>query len=138
MSSIIEQLKTNTEVFGLMSEEMQDKTREIGSNNFRAYFDGKWGEKLIDKHGFCSYVAYRLCAEYEEKPPAIVEYKIELRDGHLHFKHRGVDYCLSCAYNIDGFIGFKFDDNQTGTIPIAYDDNHKIHHATHVLFSQAK
>ena len=67
--SIIKQLKENKIAFGLMTQEMQDKAREIGVDNFeRMWFGGfTWRES----DGFDPDYTYRLKPDYTEEPEEI-------------------------------------------------------------------
>jgi hypothetical protein len=72
---LIEALKKNTSVFGLMSPEMQEAAKTIGVDNFDVYCKGTGGEYSFkgaskEKYkGFSEYsaLAYRLRADYRSK-----------------------------------------------------------------------
>ncbi len=71
--NIIEQLKANEKPFGLMSEGMQAKAREIGQPEFEMYMkDNTWMRCGVCNNFHCKKVTdqtYRLRDGYAEKPP---------------------------------------------------------------------
>lgn len=79
MSNIIKQLKENKQVFGLMSEEMQAKTLEIGFlGQFRRFNGhGFGGIIILPGYNYDPDAAYQLRRDYEEVPE-IVEMEREL------------------------------------------------------------
>ena len=153
--NIIEQLKQNERPFGRMSEEMQEKAREVRIVNFVVFNDLCSFTGHIHAR-FYNNQTYRLHPDYEDEPE-IVECEITEADGHLHFKYTtddGMRHAIHQACDHRDFIGFKFED-ETQTVscmPILYqmpgqtypfygiksDDLGKaeVLHATHVLFRQ--
>ena len=160
MKNLIEQLKDNEKPFGLMSEEMQEKAREIGQPEFEMYMkDDTWircggcnnfhSKKVTDQ-------TYRLRPDYAEKPE-IVECEIFGKQGHLHFipppqAENTVRHSLHQACDHPDFIGFKFEDGGICIMPIKYGKlssmqalgytaeelAEQVLHATHVLFRKTK
>ncbi len=67
--SIIEQLQKNERPFGLMSEEMQEKAREIGKHGWERFFargNGTWGEVDLTNRVFLHDTTYRLRSDYTD------------------------------------------------------------------------
>ncbi len=159
MNNLIQQLKDNEKPFGLMSEEMQEKARDIPKEYFDVYeanfSDAVWTRCAKGSGKHCIYQAYRLRADYENEPE-IVECEIKPNsDGELRYNYRG-DSDIWCpfedAFADPDFIGFKFggikqiinkevgySHNDIDILPfVNYDDlksgRYKVLHATHVLF----
>ena len=108
---IIQQLKVNCRPFGLMSEEMQEKAKEIGEEVFNWWVAGDW--TICPVAQFRSEATYRLCADYEEEPE-IVECEIYLNPPNKEYciydkggNHSAQNLCN--AINDPDFIGFKKD-----------------------------
>ncbi len=69
MNNVIKQLKKNEKPFGLMSEEMQEKAREIGKIPFEYYASPiSWLNANPSNPDFCSTNTYRLRPDCAEKP----------------------------------------------------------------------
>ncbi len=87
MENLIQQLKDNERPFGLMSEEMQEKAKEIECYNFLVYWENgktiRWfpTDQYLSK-GFMRDKAYRLRADYEDEPEKI-EVRIIRGDGYI-------------------------------------------------------
>ena len=157
MTDIIQQLKAYDKPFGLMSEEMKQKAREINAG-FELYKGKQKWEACGIACDFSDDAIYRLRPGYEEKPE-IVECEIyEGYIGHLTYS-RGDTFIactITCASRDPDFIGFKFGDlkqvinkavgyshNDVDIQPfVQYDDlksgKYKVLHATHVLFRGQK
>ena len=158
--SIIDQLKANEKPFGLMSEEMQEKAREIGIRNFSLFGENcdcgfSWLAWCAEEESaFSEPHTYRLVPDYAEEPE-IVECEItEQRNGTLGYdRSDGITSCsLGSATSYPDFIGFKFEDNvisgysiryrhPSGTfvnISLANIGDYEVLHATHVLFRRQK
>ena len=127
MNNLIEQLKNNKYPFGLMSEEMQEKARQIGQNRFWKYLMSEDGEQcgfMDAKSDFDEYksLVYRLRPDYKDEP--------EIREMEISGNNSN---CL-CMYNDEGqnfgsiakvheradFIGFKFADGTVMGSPVKY------------------
>jgi len=74
MENLIQQLKDNEKPFGLMSEEMQEKAKEMPWKHFQVWgyvgSEDKWIMPGSDT--FRSHFTYRLRPDYEDEPPAEV------------------------------------------------------------------
>ena len=160
--TIIDQLKTNEKPFGLMSEEMQEKAREIGWASFWVYTEfgqmkmelppvwGKHPKRFEWDH------AFRLRPDYEDEPEIveceIVEY--EILDGEHGRMAKTGDGLIPIheAFSQPDCIGFKFEDGMVAPVSIYYRDagggayckaatgleELTVLHATHVLFRRRK
>jgi len=159
MDNVIQQLKKNEKPFGLMSEEMQVKAREIGQPEFEMYMkDDTWmtcghcnnfgSKKVTDQ-------TYHLRPDYEEEPE-IVECEIFEDSNCLGFDGcKGIQGTeIANAVNHPDNIGFKFEDGtwyDHPIKPVSKGSSAPIHnidtddiisgraevlHATHVLFRQ--
>ena len=137
MDNIIQQLKKNKIVFGLMSEEMQEKARDIGITGNFYLFQHLCGTEKIWKFIrydescnstndlFVSGTTYRLRPDYKDEPE-IVEYKITIGGctawmGKLVYTDERVleqGICEACAD--PDFIGFKFESGQVELTPIVF------------------
>ena len=107
MSDLIQQLKDNEKPFGLMSEDMQEKAREIGKGFFGWWVAGAWTDCPVKQ--FRSEATYRLCPDYTEEQ-GIVECEIRYNDSVGRFYFDGLNMCpLSQVFNRRDFIGFKFE-----------------------------
>jgi hypothetical protein len=143
--NIIDQLKKNEKPYGLMSKEMQDKAREIGTDDFEVYCNDWEPEADGD---FWLTATYRLRPDYQE-PDEYVECEI----------HEYRDMCewrygyIGLYYVPDGYerIGFKFKHGKYAITPELYENCNgttcfwsdiesitsgavKVLHATHVVF----
>lgn len=116
---IIKALKENEKPFGLMSEEMQVKAKEIGHVKFKVFCsDDDWKFRgPDDEFGTC--FTYRLRHDYEEKPE-IVEYEVFEKDGHLNFKLPNAEHSLHQAVDDPDFIGFKYEGQYITPSPRLY------------------
>ncbi len=143
--NVIEQLKDNEKPFGLMSEEMQAKAREIGTEEFSIWRVREWGtpgSKVFD-----GMYTYRLRSDYAEEQE-IVECEIYAKGTLFYRDPNGIQRKLSEATMWPDFIGFKFKDGKILPYPIKYGDAHiqnvcglrsgPVHHTTHVLFRKMK
>ncbi len=72
MENLIQQLKDNEKPFGLISEEMQEKAREIECGEFFEYYAGNTAWYQAQAGAFATRTAYRLRPDYEDEPPAEV------------------------------------------------------------------
>ncbi len=107
--NIIEQLKDNEKPFGRMSEEMQEKAKDIGkNNNFQRWVClNNWSTAGDDV--FIVGSTYRLRDDYEEEPE-IEEVGIRNVAGDLIYKYGGVGRrYLDMVFRDPDFIGFKKD-----------------------------
>ncbi len=116
--NIIEQLKKNEKPFGLMSEEMQAKARELGQGRFVLFVcqgDGFWDYHFDHSGDFDNARTYRLRSDYAEEPEIVIqEWPIFTKDGTLRFaRHladrdeRGTE--IDLAVRDPDFIGFNAD-----------------------------
>ncbi len=157
MENIIQQLKDNEKPFGLMSEEMRKRMRELAANSVLEFWnDHEWDCAMMPS--FKGSTTYRLRADYEEKPE-INECEISVgRNGTLSYdRDDGITSCsLGSASSYPDFIGFKFEDGTVMGSPVKYSvpgmtskgyytsyEDIKTgqaleHHATHVLFRRKK
>ena len=115
MDNIIQQLKDNEKPYGLMSEEMQAKAREIGKEKFRVYQYSAGGFKQLTGNfnaDFAGDATYCLRPDYEDEPE-IVECEIrEKSEGELRYNYNGdsdIWIAIARACNDPDFIGFKFE-----------------------------
>ncbi len=149
--TIIEQLKKNEKPFGLMSEEMQEKTKKIGMvDNFRLFGNIGWGGIIKDTgYVFFTEYTYRLRPDYAEKPE--IE-KCEIFSGSGDMLScdmpNGDRHRVSLMSSFPDFIGFKFEDGIVTFSPVRYKipggvfstfayknfAETTVLHATHVLF----
>lgn len=124
--SIIDDLKANEKPFGLMSEEMQDKAKEIGPNEFLHYLGDSLSEVSWDRleptlTDFDAFVTSKLRPDYAPKPETVeCEVYVEECNGNIcptiMFKtDSGGDkgWYLHEAPDHPYFIGFKYDDGTT-------------------------
>ncbi len=145
---VIQQLKENQRPFGLMSEEMQAKAREIGKSLFDWWVAGDWTDCPVKQ--FRSEATYRLRADYEDEPE-IVECEIYRQSNDLYYTLAG--RCpIYTAFGDPDFIGFKFEDGVVSSCRILYRHqsgyyttaavgniaDFTVLHATHVLFRRKK
>ncbi len=165
MANIIQQLKDNEKPFGLMSEEMQEKAREIEPPGNFLFFTPyrpnggiEWALMAGEQNELHNHFTYRLRADYEDEPE-IVECEIynkesQTRGCYIKAYDFGNKTGLGLAQYPDGYkrIGFKFEDGTILGCPVMYHfDNNRadeIHglemedvtvlHATHVLFRRNK
>ncbi len=153
MENIIQQLKDNEKLFGLMSEEMQEKAAAMGLlDNFQLFVGPGWGG--VFKATGCSFQngkVYRLRPDYEDDLE-IVEHEIFGVESHLHFHYQGTRHSVCQAYDQPNFIGFKFESGQVEFSPIVFKSSCstksicqfrdladlEVLHATHVLFRRKK
>ncbi len=154
--TIIQQLKANEKPFILMSEEMQAKAIELKLSQFQYYgYIYRWYDmnESWDEKPFETLKVYRLRADYEEEPE-IVEIRIYNEGNERYFEDEGEPCQMTSAINSKDFIGFKFEDGKTRSVPIVYGHNDRtvfyyevdsdklatytVFHATHVLFRGQK
>ena len=154
--NIIEQLKANEKPFGLMSEGMQAKAREIGQPEFEMYMkDNTWMRCGVCNNFHCKKVTdqtYRLRDGYAEEPE-IVECEIyESVTDELCYRRVNVGKALYKACADPDFIGFKYESGQVEFSPIVFKSDCstksicqfrdlaglEILHATAVLFRRQK
>ena len=149
---IIQALKENEKAFGLMSEDMRVKARDIGNKEFCLYTNShdEWMRITIYQDDFDDCYAYCLRSNYEEKPE-IVECEIKIgRNDLLYFdRHDGItSCCVPTATKYPDFIGFKYEDGRIRSTARCYShttgkylymtleevDTCKVLTPTHVLF----
>ncbi len=153
--NIIDDLKKNEKPFGLMSEEMQAKAREIGIHgNFRLYcgpHKDSWGGLILaDAAFFKTNETYRLRPDYAEEPEIEECEILPPDDDGLKWVRRTPNHTMdftSCEMHKD-FIGFKFEgglvlpyptySNGPGFIKEIKAGETKVLHATHVLMRKNK
>ena len=152
---IIKALKENEKPFGLMSEEMQAKAKEIkydarNNPNFDYFNDGAdWVS--ADRPDFGRNRTYRLRPDYEEKPE-IVECEVMKRqimncNPSLDYSFDGDICSLHQAMTDQRFIGFKYEGSDLARpLPRRYRDpidghvydfwreGYEVLTPTHVLF----
>ena len=127
MDNLIQQLKDNEKPFGLMSEEMQVKAREIGRcANFKCLSGRTWASCTSKANIFDYERTYRLRADYEDEPE-IVECELytapSMHKGFvLDVYDFGIDRDLSIALVPNGYkrVGFKFEDGTVFGSPVKY------------------
>lgn len=157
--NIIEQLQQNEKPFGLMSEEMQAKAKEIGYHEFECHLvqaGVKWTRVTSGVGAFEDIRTYRLRADYTEP---VEEYELckivqEGEVGVFSFK-------LSPKHNLQrlivasgfaDFAGYLYEDGQMKGLPVRYfhegqefevvnfealqSGDVTITHATHVVFKK--
>jgi hypothetical protein len=122
---IIKALKENERPFGLMSEAMQVKAREIKGDNWLGYEGmsiGEWKPRdiFVDTGDFVDSDTYRLRPDYDPKPENVeCEVYVDGEDKCLCYRRtdkQGVDP-LSCAVDDPDFIGFKYAGGVVSTSP---------------------
>jgi hypothetical protein len=153
---IIQALIDNEKPFGLMSEEMQAKAKEIGHRGF-IYYTGDGTTTWITCHldsRFDRFRTYRLRPDYEEKPE-IVECEVYVSTTHINKNvkfDREEPYFLYEATAMPDFIGFKYEGGyvcvyargyrRSGSDVIYYGmqldsvDKYEVLTPTHVLFQR--
>ena len=155
--NIIQQLKDNEKPFGLMSEEMQAKAKEIGfDKNFRLYHSAGWGGTINNEgYSYSKANAYSLRSDYEPEPE-IVECGLRERLVNEDFYVHAYLWTDAQTYPInrtpDGYkiIGFKFESGFISASPVKYSmpdtrDRYRAImagecetiHATHVLLKRS-
>ncbi len=148
---VIQQLKENQRPFGLMSEEMQEKAKEIGakSEHFGCLATDKeeecWSGGIRGRFVFG--FTYRLRPDYAEKPE-IEECEITLNPESNIWGYKcpcsGDPVNADLAHSCPGFrlIGFKFEDDPViYDSPIIYsfkDDTFRDAHLEHLRSGEAK
>ena len=156
MENLIQQLKDNEKPFGLMSEEMQEKAKEMPWKHFQVWgyvgSEDKWIMPGSDT--FRSHFTYRLRPDYEDDLE-IVECEIITDQGKMWYMQGCLRHKLHRAINDPDFVGFKFKDGTVAAAPfrpmliptsprgssIPFDEtkaNEDYMHATHVLFRRKK
>ena len=153
MKDVIQQLKDNEKPFGLMSEEMQAKARQIGKKQFD-YYGVTWHGAIALSTDFDYATTYRLRPDYEDEPE-IEECEIIIINNGLHYKEaggHGKKEVLHLAMSRPGFIGFKYESGQVEFSPIVFKSDCstksicqfrdlaelEVLYATHVLFRRTK
>ncbi len=158
MDNVIQLLKDNEKPFGLMSEEMQEKAKEIGRGEFDVYQAQGWGNRC----GGELYPAntYRLRADYKDEPEIVgcKIYQAECTKFYVDVYDFESRTEIVLARTPVGYkrIGYKFGDvkqiinkevgyshNGVDILPfVQYDElksgRFKVLHATHVLFRRQK
>ena len=153
---INKQLQENTSAFGLMSEEMQAKARDINEEgNFQLWMADKWVERV--NRAFSPDYTYRLRPDYKEESE-VVKCEVITKNGILGCKYRiGADQYLALSYACSDpdFIGFLYEDGTVASTPRIYqhekyilgeelylkyleDGSGKVLTPTHVLFKETK
>lgn len=106
---ILKQLKENERPFGLMSEEMQEKAKEIGQSEFEMYMKTNEWLQCGDKNNFPQPIVndqtYHLPPDYEEE--SVVRVPIEEEHGQLMYRGKAQ---IHKAVSDPDFIGFEVDD----------------------------
>ena len=123
MNKLIKQLKNNEKPFGLMSEEMQAKAKEIGrSGNFSVFACGGWQDCTSDSGVFDIWFAYRLNADYTE--PAEDEYElceIHMDAGQLCYQSGKYPHVfLASAVGDPNFAGYLYEDGEMSPFTVKY------------------
>jgi hypothetical protein len=122
--NLIKALQENEKSFGLMSEEMQAKLREVYTPlNLDIYLADGW--VICGSSDFLCEKTYRLRLGYEapEEKPEIVECKVrtDMEDEMLCYnKPQGQSNPLSCAFDDPDFIGFKYEGQYITPSPRLY------------------
>ncbi len=150
MDNIVQQLKDNEKPFGLMSEEMRKRIRELAPKSVLQFWNNdKWDCAMTPS--FKGSTTYRLRADYEDEPE-IVEHEIFGVESHLHFHYQGTRHSVCQAYDQPDFIGFKYESGQVELSPIVFKSDCSTKsicqfrdlaaltalHATHVLFRRKR
>ncbi len=118
--NVIQQLKENQRPFGLMSEEMREKAREMcRSEDLQEYTCNKRWERHLKGYVLRESTTYRLRPDYK-KEPEIIEF--EILDGELGLMAKTGDGLIFIheAISQQGFIGFKFEDGCIRPVPVVY------------------
>ncbi len=122
MKDLIEQLKSNDKPFGLMSEEMQAKAKEIGKGGYFEFYNesgnsGVWTPNNRDSiNEFACDMTYRLRADYTE--PAEDEYEsceisVDPETGKLCYRrHAHVEEFIYTASSLPNFAGYRYEDGK--------------------------
>jgi len=107
-AEMIEALKKNKEVFGLMPVEMQELAREIGARNFY-FYSSPYGFVMAESDNFYQNNVYRLSTSYEDNPPkrlGWVETDVFESDGcYYAVDPKGDAIRIECAFGVVGFGG---------------------------------
>ena len=119
--NIIQQLKQNDKPFGLMSEEMQEKAKEIGIvDNFMPYngsqevdYNSNFGGCVGYECNFHTSCTYRLRPDYEEEPE-VKKYEVcvntcdEFSNYLYYIRHQETP--ITHAPDDPNFVGFLYED----------------------------
>ncbi len=98
---VIQQLKENCRPFGLMSEEMQEKAKEMDKKDGDKFqrWQGVWNFNHAKGGGFSTQSAYRLRPDYQEEPE-IVEVRCPLCSNcdrgveEFQYENRGYEFAI--------------------------------------------
>ncbi|KKN77257.1 hypothetical protein LCGC14_0362350 [marine sediment metagenome] len=133
---IIKALKENEKPFGLMSEELQAKTKEMGRGCFQLFMaHGQWlrcPTQDFNKDEFVPGTTYRLLADYQE--PAEDGYEtIEIvnEEGALKYlpeDNGEVCWFITTAQSDANFAGYLYADAIISSMPVRYDIDGVGHH----------
>ena len=145
---LIKALQKNEKPFGLMSEKMQAKAKELGKNGYFSCFDERdWTFIKADTYPFIfkAGITYQLRSEYEEPKPEMVECKVNPPDSNGQmWVQREDNHTMdfgSCVGHKD-FIGFKYEgSDDIINSPRMYLFNGKMYHeimAEHIRSGKAK
>ena len=123
---LIYALKHNKFPFGLMSEEMQAKAREIDRSKFYTWkqigSSGGWCVDDLNAVNWPNYgIAYKLRPDYTEEP--------EIDECEVYFNKTSnylyivceQEMALSSVVDHPDFIGFKYEGNRTSVWPRMYE-----------------
>lgn len=119
--NIIEQLKQNTSAFGLMSDEMQEKAKEIGFHgNFRICLGKQFGGIINNpEYALDEGLTYQLRADYQQEE-GVVKIPIHLLYDKLNFVKDSSSWLLEQAVHYPDFIGYLYEDGTVSTTPRVY------------------
>ena len=113
MKELIEKLKKNKTVFGLMSSEERECFKKVGKKNCLCFHGGQWGGPNNSNDCFNYQFAYAIKPDYKPEPE-FVDLEIERSDGWLGVSKWGDDamflpfefthlHCLPSLPNFEGF-----------------------------------
>lgn len=115
MKDLILALKNNEKPFGLMSEAMQAKAKEIERTNFNYYHHSNEWICTVGSGDFSLDMTYRLRADYTE--PVEDEYELVKIEPQKNFggdlgytKPLSESACLSAACDDPNFAGYLYED----------------------------
>ncbi len=121
MNDLIQALKDNEKAFGLMSEEMQAKAREIGKGEFEKWgYGGDWHGYAADgtavRTPFDRNQTYRLRPDYQEEAE-VEKCEVKLKDTVLQFTKKDKShhwFGIHAAVNFPDFIGYLYEKDEDG------------------------
>ena len=119
MNDLIQALKDNEKPFGLMSEEMQAKAREVGYHEFDCHLvqaNVKWTRVTSGVGAFEDIRTYRLRPGYQEEAE-VEKCEVKLKDTVLQFTKKDKShhwFGIHAAVNFPNFIGYLYEKDEDG------------------------